>query len=233
MGRRCSAPHWRGNTFCSIPCSTPVKQTAKESHPSEQTDLNKQTSWSQRHSLLSLRSHTPLPPLQIRYHILSARTAARRRREGKWQSSVMCDSWQLWRVELWETYLGGPVKQTRASTFQKELFVVCDAAFRESPWVLDPEEREYWVIINQKKSVVRWGWKHGSQCCGEPCLWWAAGVTAETPTIFVFPLLWGFITLCVFLKLIMTNYSRCCLLLFTLYLYKFFTLMRQDFWRFY
>lgn len=176
MGRRCSAPHWRGNTFCSIPCSTPVKQTVKESHPSEQTDLNKQTSWSQRHSLLSLRSHTPLPLLQIRYRIRSARTAARRRRESKWQSSVMCDSWQLWRVELWDTYLGGPVKQTRASTFQKELFVVCDAAFRESPWVLDPEEREYWVIINQKKvlSDENGSMVHnaaGSHVCDELLVW--------------------------------------------------------------
>lgn len=34
------------------------------------------------------------------------------------------------------------VKQTRASTFEEKLLVITDAAFGESPWVLDTEERQ-------------------------------------------------------------------------------------------
>lgn len=49
------------------------------------------------------------------------------------------------------SHLGGPVEEARSATLQEKLLVVCDAALGESPWVLDPAQREYWVIIKHRE----------------------------------------------------------------------------------
>lgn len=118
--------------------------------------LSKQTRHgeSDRVSPLCRRSRTPLPLLQTRSRTRLARTAAKRRVKG---SGRMC-GWQG-RVHrgggVWGPDLGRLVEQTRASAFQKELLVVGDAAFGESPRVTVPVHREETVKaeLNKKEKL--------------------------------------------------------------------------------
>lgn len=143
-GRHCSAPRWRGNTSCSIPCSTPKNKHGKSlTHLNERTTTNGLPEVKETHgsrSTVALLSHF--------YKSVTAFCRLEQLPEEEWQSvkdeaerCVIRDSCDVQRRGA-ESNLGGPVKQTRAATFQKELLVVCDAAFGESPWVLNPEERE-------------------------------------------------------------------------------------------
>lgn len=59
-----------------------LKTNSREA-PSIWTNTQRQTRFSAKNnSPFSLHSHTPLPPLQSRYHILLARTAARRSQQS-------------------------------------------------------------------------------------------------------------------------------------------------------
>lgn len=102
-----------------------------------------------RNSPLSLRSHTPLPFPWIHSHILLSQTAAPNK-TGEVEpyrsitKSAIHGSGDMWGkkgAEEEAANLGWSVKQTRASTFEEKLLVITDAAFGESPWVLDTEEK--------------------------------------------------------------------------------------------
>lgn len=123
----------------------------------------------QRNSRLSLHSRTPPPPLQIHSRTLSTRTAAERSHEWvkDWRHATAATRAGR-HATASISHLGRPVKKTRASTFQKELLVVGDAALGESPRVLDPGERRntWWWLIDG------W-WTHGSICCVMwHAVWW-------------------------------------------------------------